>query len=304
MKIIVTGSTGLVGKALVGSLLSEGHSVTRLVRGNAQTFSAPATTAVEWNPDAGTIDAAALEGHDGAVHLAGESVSEGRWTDEKKRRILESRVKGTRLIAETLAALERKPSALVCASAIGFYGNRGGEVLREESASGDDFLSEVCREWEKAALPASRAGIRVAHLRIGVVLSGEGGALPKMLAPFKMGVGGRIGSGEQYMSWVALDDVIGIIRHALTNEAVRGPVNTVAPAPVTNGEFTKTLGRVLGRPTFFTVPAFAARLAFGEMADALLLSSARVEPAQLKATGYRFAYPELEGALRHVLHKS
>ena len=303
MKIIVTGATGLIGSKLVRTLISEGHSVTRLVRGSTQTFRAPGTSAVTWNPDAGKLDGKELEGHDAAVHLAGESVAEGRWTPEKKARIRDSRVKGTRLLAETLARLGARPHTLVCASAIGFYGDRGAEVLREESASGADFLSEVCREWEKAAVPASEAGIRVVNLRIGVVLSAEGGALAKMLPPFKLGLGGRIGSGDQYMSWIAIDDMVRVILHALKNESVRGPVNAVAPRPVTNAEFTRTLGRVLSRPTIFPVPAFAARLAFGEMADALLLSSARVEPARLQQTGYQFAYPELEGALRHVLGK-
>lgn len=303
MKIIVTGATGLVGTTLVLSLLADGHLVTRLVRRASQDAPAPNVSDVMWNPAAGTIDAKALEGHDAAVHLAGESVAEGKWDAEKKRRILESRVAGTHLLAETLAGLGQKPGVLVCASATGFYGNRGDEVLTEASASGEDFLSEVCREWEKAALPASQSGIRVVNVRIGIVLSGEGGALSKMLTPFKLGVGGRFGSGEQYMSWVALDDVVGVIKHALVNEQVRGPVNTVSPNPVTNGEFTKALGHVLNRPTLFPVPAFAARLAFGEMADALLLSGSRVEPAQLKATHYEFAYPELESALRHVLGK-
>ena len=302
MKIIVTGSTGLVGTALVRSLLSEGHQVTRLVRGDSQTFSAPGTAAVRWDPSKGTVEAAELEGHDAVVHLAGEPVAGGRWTDEKKRRIRDSRVKSTKLLAETLAGLREKPKVLVSASAIGFYGNRGGEVLHEESASGEDFLSEVCRDWEKAALPASQAGIRVVHLRIGIVLSADGGALAQMLTPFKLGIGGRMGSGAQYMSWVALDDVVGIIEHALKDEQVRGPVNTVAPAPVTNAEFAKAMGHVLSRPALLPMPAFALRLALGrEMADALLLGGARVEPARLKATGYQFAYPDLEGALRHVL---
>lgn len=302
MKIIVTGSTGLVGTALVRSLLAEGHEVTRMVRGDSQTFRAPGTAAVRWEPEKGTVDAAELEGHDAAVHLAGESVAGGRWTEEKKRRILESRVKGTRLLAETLAGLSVKPKVLVSASAIGFYGNRGAEVLGEESASGEDFLSGVAREWEKATLPASQAGIRVVHLRIGIVLSASGGALGQMLKPFKLGLGGRIGSGEQYMSWIALDDLVSIIKHALNDEHLRGPVNAVAPTPATNEQFTKTLGRVLGRPALLPVPAFALRLAFGrEMADSLLLGGARVEPARLKETGYRFAYPDLEGALRHVL---
>ena len=302
MKIIVTGSTGLVGTALVRSLLSEGHQVTRLVRGDSQTFSAPGTAAVSWDPSKGTVNAAELEGHDAAVHLAGEPVAGGRWTDDKKRRIRDSRVKSTKLLAETLAGLREKPKVLASASAIGFYGNRGGEVLHEESASREDFLSEVCRQWQKAALPASQAGIRVVHLRIGIVLSADGGALAQMLTPFKLGIGGRMGSGAQYMSWVTLDDVVGIIKHALNNEQVRGPVNTVAPAPVTNAEFAKAMGHVLTRPALLPMPAFALRLALGrEMADALLLGGARVEPARLKATGYQFAYPELEGALRHVL---
>ncbi len=303
MKVIVTGSTGLVGQALIRSLISEGHGVTRLVRGEAQTFRAPNSVAVQWEPVTGVVDAKELEGHDAAVHLAGESIADGRWTDEKKRRIRDSRVVGTRLFAETLAGLKDKPKVLVSASAIGFYGNRGSEVLVEESASGDDFLSEVCREWEKAALPASQAGIRIVHLRIGVVLSADGGALQKMLTPFKLGVGGKVGSGEQYMSWITLDDLVGIIRYALTNEEMRGPVNAVAPNPVTNAEFTKALGNVLGRPTIFPMPAFAARLAFGEMADALLLSSTRVEPARLKESGFKFAEAEIEGALRQALKK-
>jgi uncharacterized protein (TIGR01777 family) len=303
MKVIVTGSTGLVGRALVRSLLSDGHEVTRLVRGGAQEFRAPGTKAVQWEPDKGVAGAQELEGHDAAVHLAGEAIAGGRWDEEKKRRIRESRVKGTRLLAETLAALDEKPKALVSASAIGFYGDRGGEVLREESASGEGFLSEVCREWEKATLAASQAGIRVVHLRIGLVLSADGGALPQMLTPFKLGVGGRVGSGRQYVSWITLEDLVRVIRRALEDEHLRGPVNAVAPNAVTNEEFTKALGHVLGRPTFLPMPAFAARLAFGEMADALLLSSTRVEPARLKEAGYEFSRPEIEGALRHVLGK-
>jgi uncharacterized protein (TIGR01777 family) len=303
MKVIVTGSTGLVGSALVRSLLADGHEVTRLVRGGAQGFRAPGTAAVHWDPERGEIDAAALEGHDGAVHLAGEPIAEGRWDEEKKRRILESRVKGTRLLAEALAGLSAKPKALVSASAVGFYGDRGEEVLREESASGEDFLSEVCREWEKGTLAASQAGIRVVHLRIGVVLSGEGGALQKMVTPFKLGLGGRLGSGRQYMSWIALEDLVGVIRRALEDEHLRGPVNAVAPGALTNEEFTKALGRVLGRPTFMAVPAFAARLAFGGVADAVLLAGARVEPARLKEAGHQFQYPDIEGVLRHALSK-
>jgi hypothetical protein len=303
MRVIVTGSTGLVGSALVRSLLADGHEVTRLVRGGSQGFRAPGTAAVHWDPERGEIDARALEGHDAAVHLAGENVGEGRWDEEKKRRIMESRRKGTSLLAGALAGLGAKPRVLVSASATGFYGDRGAEVLREESASGSDFLSEVCREWEKATLQATEAGIRVVHLRIGVVLSAEGGALPKMLTPFKLGVGGKIGSGGQYMSWISLEDLLGVIRRAVEDESLRGPVNAVAPQQVTNAEFTKALGRALGRPTFFAVPAFAARLAFGETADALLLASARVEPARLKEAGFQFKHPEIEGALRSALGK-
>lgn len=302
MKVIVTGSGGLVGRALVRTLLADGHSVTRLVRGGAQQFRTPGSNAVEWNPDRGTIDAGALEGHDAAVHLAGEPIGEGRWDDAKKRRIMESRAKGTRLLAETLASLGEKPRVLVSASAVGFYGDRGAEVMREESASGSDFVSEVCREWEKATLAASQAGIRVVHLRIGLVLDAEGGSLPRMLTPFKFGLGGKIGSGRQYVSWITLEDLLRVIRRAIDDEHLRGPVNAVAGA-LTNEDFTKALGRALGRPTFLSMPAFAARLAFGEMADELLLSSTRVEPARLREAGFDFKHAEVEGALRSVLSK-
>lgn len=301
MRVIVTGSGGLVGRALVRSLLADGHSVTRLVRGGAQQFRAPNSTAVEWNPDKGTVDASALEGHDAAVHLAGEPIAEGRWDDAKKRRIMESRAKGTRLIAETIAKLEEKPRVLVSASAIGFYGDRGAELMREESASGEGFLSEVCREWEKGTLAASQAGVRVVHLRIGFVLDGEGGGLPKMLTPFKLGVGGKVGSGEQYLSWITLEDLVRVIRRAIEDESMRGPVNAVAPNAVTNEEFTKALGRVLGRPTILPVPTFALRLAFGEVADAVMLASTRVEPARLEEAGFDFKHTDIESALRSVL---
>src|SRR5918993_3694690 len=224
MKVIVTGSTGLVGRALVRSLLADGHEVTRLVRGASQSFRAPGTAAVHWDPERGEIDAKELEGHDAAVHLAGENVGEGRWDEEKKRRILESRVKGTTLLAGALAGLSAKPRVLVSASATGFYGDRGAEILREESASGEDFLSEVCREWEKGTLAASQAGLRVVHLRIGVVLDAEGGALPKMLTPFKLGVGGRVGSGRQYMSWITLEDMTAVIRRCIERSSLSGPV--------------------------------------------------------------------------------
>jgi uncharacterized protein (TIGR01777 family) len=299
MKILITGSTGLVGSRLARSLKSKGHEIVRLVRSTPNDL----VTEVYWNPEQGTLNATELEGLDAVVHLAGESIAEGRWTDEKKKRIRESRVKGTTLLSETLAKLKQKPEVLVSASAVGFYGSRGDETLDEQSASGSDFLAEVCREWELATQPAAQAGVRVVNLRFGVILSQDGGALPKMLFPFRMGVGGKLGSGQQYMSWIAIDDAVGAIEHALTNNTLRGPVNVVAPNSVTNHDFTKTLGHILSRPTIFPVPAFAARLAFGEMADATLLSSQRVEPARLKESGYTFEYPELEGALRHVLNK-
>jgi uncharacterized protein (TIGR01777 family) len=303
MKIIVTGSSGLIGSALVASLLARGDAVTRLVREKTGAARADGTREVVWSPGRGELNAAELEGHDAVVHLAGDPIAEGRWTDEKKRRIRESRVQGTTLLAETLAHLAAPPRVLLTASAVGYYGDRGEELLTEASAPGTDFLSEVCREWEASAEAAKAAGIRVVRLRFGVVLSGEGGALAKMLTPFKLGAGGKIGSGQQYMSWIALDDAVGAILHALAHEDLEGAVNVVAPRAVTNAEFTKTLGGVLGRPTIFAVPAFAARLAFGEMADAALLASQRAEPAQLKATNYNFKYPELEGALRHALGK-
>ncbi len=297
MNVLISGSSGLIGSALASFLAAGGHSVGRLVRragpsGGAEVF---------WDPQAGLLDPARLEGFDGVVHLAGDSIAEGRWTEQKKRRLLDSRVKGTRLLSEALSRTQRPPRVMVCASAVGYYGNRGAELLREDSPPGSLFLSRLCREWEEAAEPARRKGIRVVHPRFGVVLSALGGALAKMLFPFRMGLGGRIGSGEQYMSWIAIDDVLGVVLHALTTESLRGPTNAVTPSPVTNSEFTRTLGRVLGRPTVFPMPAFAAHLAFGEMADELLLASARVDPAKLRDSGYRFQYPDLEPALRHLL---
>ncbi|MDA2912804.1 TIGR01777 family oxidoreductase [Acidobacteriia bacterium AH_259_A11_L15] len=297
MKIGVSGSTGLVGSALVPFLTTSGHQVVRLVR------SKPNPGEVYWSPGEGRLDASGLEGLEAVVHLAGENIT-GRWTPAKKARIRESRVQGTQLLAGSLAELPQPPKVLVCASAIGYYGDRGEEVLQEASPPGSNFLAEVCQAWEAASQPASQKGIRVVSLRIGVVLSARGGALGQMLLPFKLGVGGKIGSGRQYLSWIAIDDLVGVIHHALTTDSLQGPVNTVAPQTVTNLEFTKTLGRVLGRPTLFPLPAFAARWVFGQMADELLLASARVEPARLKASGYVFRTPDLEGALRRLLGKT
>jgi uncharacterized protein len=299
MKILVTGSTGLVGSALTPSLKAQGHQVIQLVRSTPQ----DKATQIYWNPLKGTLSAEELEGIDAVVHLAGESIAEGRWSEEKKKRIRESRVKGTTLLSETLTKLKEKPQVFVSASAIGFYGSRGDETLTEQSASGEDFLAEVCRAWELSTQAAAQSGVRVVNLRFGVILSREGGALAKMLTPFKLGVGGKVGDGRQYMSWIAIDDVVGAIEHALLNENLRGPVNVVAPSPVTNQEFTRALGDVLSRPTILPMPAFAVRLMFGEMADATLLASQRVEPARLRESGFAFKYPEIEGALRHVLSK-
>ncbi len=300
MKILVSGASGLVGSALLSYLTTGGHRVTRLVRTDGASV---ADGAVAWSPTARTIDRAGLEGFDAVVHLAGENIASGRWTPERKRRIRDSRVNGTQVLCEALAQCARPPTVFVGASAIGYYGERGDETLTEESGAGEGFLAEVCRDWEAAAAGLSATGIRTALLRIGIVLSPAGGALKKMLIPFQLGLGGVIGTGSQYMSWIALDDVLGVIQHALTNTALSSPINVVGPEAVTNREYTRTLGKVLGRPTFFPVPAFAARLAFGEMADALLLASTRVEPRILMRTGYRFRYPGLEAALRHVLGK-
>jgi uncharacterized protein (TIGR01777 family) len=298
MQIAITGSTGLVGAELVPFLTTGGHRVSRVVRNN------PSGTDIAWNPTAGTIDAERLEGLDAVVHLAGENIAARRWNAEQKARIRDSRVQGTRLLCETLARLRQPPRVLVSASAIGFYGNRGDEVLTETSTAGDGFLPDVCREWEAATKAAEEAGIRVVHLRFGIVLSPKGGALAKMLTPFRLGLGGRIGNGSQWMSWISLDDVVGSIYHALATESLSGPVNAVAPKPVTNCEFTKTLGRVLWRPTIFPMPAFMARLAFGEMANDLLLGSSRVEPVKLLQSGYRFLHADLERSLRHLLGKA
>jgi uncharacterized protein len=296
MNILVTGASGLIGTSLVSSLTSSGHEVTRLVRRQPNS----GEKAARWDPMAGTIDASAIEGVDAVVHLAGENIAE-RWTAAKKARIRDSRVKGTQLLCATLARLSSPPKVLVSASAIGYYGDRGEEILTEESPPGRGFLAEVCRAWEAATEPARQQGMRVVQVRFGVVLSPAGGALAKILPPFRMGLGGVLGSGRQYMSWIALDDVVGAIQHAIGTDGLQGPTNAAAPQAVTNQEFTKTLGKVLGRPTVFPLPAFAARLMFGEMADELLLASARIQPTKLLASGFRFRYPELEDALRHLL---
>lgn len=300
MKILVAGSSGLVGSALVPSLAADGHQVTRLVRPKTR----PGADQVVWDPDAGRLDPVTIGGFDAVVHLAGENIASRRWTAEQKRRIRESRVKSTRLLASAIAQLSHPPRTLVCASAIGYYGERGNEVLTEESPPGVGFLPQTCREWEDSANLATGRSTRVVNLRFGAILSAAGGALARMLPPFKASLGGVLGSGRQFMSWIAIDDVAGVIQHALVSESLSGPVNAVAPQPVTNREFTKTLGRVLGRPTLFAVPSFVLRLAFGELAEAVLLASARVVPARLQASNHTFRYPDLDGALRHLIHKT
>ncbi len=294
MNVLVSGSTGLIGSALVPALTNEGHRVVRLTR------SGDDGDAVRWDPSAGVIDAARLEGIDAVVHLAGETLM-GRWTPAKKARIRDSRVRGTRLLAEALAGLPRPPGVMVSTSATGYYGDRGNELLREESAPGTNFIARVCQEWETAADPAREVGVRVVHPRFGIVLSTEGGALAATLPIFRLGGGGRIGSGRQYWSWIAIDDVVGAILHALESDSLEGPVNVVVPDPPTNAQYTRTLGRVLNRPTIFPLPGPVARVALGQIADELLLASARVEPAKLRESGYEYRYPELEGAFRHLL---
>ena len=298
-KILMSGASGLVGRHLSAFLTTGGHQVTPLVRRAVH----PGENAVSWNPEAGTIDREALEGFDGVIHLAGENISSGRWTAAQKKRILDSRVQGTSLLAEALSRLKHPPKVLLSTSACGYYGNRGGELLNESSTPGDSYLAQVAREWEAAAEPARKAGIRVVHPRFGVVLTPAGGALPSMVMPMQWGLGGRIGNGSQYMGWITLDDLIYALHYLLHYECIEGPVNMVAPEAVTNRQFTRILGKVLRRPTVFPVPAVVLKVLLGEMAEALVLSSARVEPGILKQCGYEFAFPELEPALRHLLGK-
>ncbi|MBI2478494.1 MAG: TIGR01777 family protein [Planctomycetia bacterium] len=298
MRIAITGSTGLVGSTLVPLLTTGGHAVTRLVRREATEGE------VTWDPQADAFDASSLDGVDTIVHLAGESIANSRWNPRVKQRLRDSRVAATGTLCEGLAKMSTPPNVLVCASAIGYYGDRGDELLAEEAPPGVGFLPELVKDWEQATRAASEAGIRVVNLRFGVILSPKEGALSKMLLPFKLGVGGRVGSGKQYWSWISIDDAAGAIHHAIMNDGLAGPVNTVAPTPVTNLEFTKTLGRILRRPTIFPMPAFAARLALGEMADALLLASARVDANLLLESGYEFRQPTLEAALRHLLGRT
>jgi uncharacterized protein (TIGR01777 family) len=297
MKVLVTGASGLIGSALVSILEKQGHSVASLTRSEARR-----PGEFRWDPDRGHIDPAALEGIDAVVHLAGETVA-GRWSEDKKRRILESRVNGTRLVSETIAALEPRPRVMVCASGIGVYGDRGDEPVTEGSpVSADGFLADVVRAWEAAAQPARDAGIRVVHTRFGIVQSARGGALKTQLPLFRMGLGGPVGGGRQYVSWVSIDDVVGAIMFALTRDDVSGVVNVTAPAPVTQADYARTLGRVLRRPAVLPAPGFAVRLVLGEFAGEVL-EGQRVIPQKLLDSGYAFRRPELEPALRHVLRR-
>ena len=294
-RILVSGVSGPIGAALLPSLKTRGYKVTRLVRG-------PITgeDQIAWNP-AQMIPPESVSGFDAVIHLAGESIV-GRWTTEKKLKIRDSRVVGTRNLARALARTKNKPQVFICSSAIGYYGDRGNELLNEQSAPGSGFLADVCREWEAATKAAADAGIRTVQMRTGVVLSPKGGALGKMLTPFKMGVGGRIGSGRQWMSWIHVQDMVGAIHH-IVNGDLQGPVNMVAPKPVTNAEFTQTLASVLSRPAIFPMPAFVVKLAFGEMGETVLLGSQRVEPAQLIGSGYQFRFRDLRASLKNLLQK-
>lgn len=292
----MSGASGLIGSALKDSIEAAGGRCVPLVRPGGR-----ASDGVPWDPDGGVLDAAALEGFDAVVHLGGENIAAGRWTAARKERILQSRVGPTRLLAERLALCQQRPAVFVCASAVGYYGDRGDEVLDEAKGQGQGFLPQVCAAWEEATGPAVAAGVRVVNLRFGMVLSGEGGALQKMLTPFKLGLGGRLGSGRQYMSWIERSDAVAAIVHAIERDEVGGPLNLAAPQPLTNAEFTRALGRVLGRPTFVPAPAWGLRLALGEMADELLLASARVVPQKLESSGFAFRYGQLDAALEHLL---
>ena len=299
MKVLISGGSGLVGTALTESLRSEGHTVAHLVRPGGAVSGGD----IRWDPSSGFINLNAMEAADAVVNLNGASIGGGRWTPKRKKLLVTSRVDSTRFLVDSLARLKQKPRVFVSASAIGYYGNRGDEVLDESSAPGNDFLAGVCSNWEAEALRAQSSGIRTVVTRFGVILSSKGGALTQMLTPFKLGLGGRLGSGNQWMSWVALDDVVGVVRSALANEQASGPINVVAPNPAQNSEFTRVLASVLHRPAIFPAPVFALRVAIGEMADALLLSSQRVQSKRPPASTYAFRYENLEPALHAILAK-
>ena len=293
-KILVSGVSGPIGGALLPSLKNNGCSVVRLVRGRATDDSQ-----IAWDP-ARPLVPETVSGFDAVIHLAGETIF-GRWTEAKKKKIRESRVTGTFNLASALARAEEKPQVFICGSAIGYYGNRGDELLREESSPGGGFLAEVCQEWEEATMPAVQADIRTAHLRTGIVLSPRGGALGAMLLPFKLGLGGRTGDGQQWMSWIDVQDMVGAIHHILKNDLIQGPVNMVAPKPVRNAEFASVLASVLSRPAILPMPEFAVKTVFGEMGEELLLSGQKAEPARLISSGYPFRFRELRASLKALL---
>ena len=298
MKILITGASGLIGKALQRSFVAKGYELLLAGRGEPRK-----SNEIQWTVEDGfrEEDLTQLEGLDAVIHLAGEGIAGLRWTDEKKKAIRDSRVIGTRNVVSALAKLKQKPKVFISGSAMGFYGDRGDEIVNEASGPGDNFLADVSKEWESESRRAEDLGIRTVLLRTSIVLSKDGGALATMLMPFKMGVGGVVGSGKQWMSWISLDDVVEIINYALENENLRGAVNLASPNPVTNEEFTKTLGEVLYRPTFFPLPEFAVNLVFGEMGDALLINSTRVEPKRLQDAGYEFKFPNLKSALENAV---
>ncbi len=305
MRILVSGSTGFLGTAAIEALEREGHAIARLVRPGTSRGKAAggAGQTVAWDPVAGTFDAAAAEGADALVHLAGASIAGGRWNASRKNLLRTSRVEATRHLMGALGKLQRPPRVIVGASAIGYYGSRGDETLTEASAPGNDFLAAVCQEWERETARGAEFGARVTSLRFGIILAAHSGALPKMLTPFKLGVGGRLGTGRQWMSWVTLEETVRVVQFVLENASLSGPVNVVAPNPVRNSEFTRVLAKTLRRPALFPAPAFALRLALGEMADGLLLSSQKVIPANLSNAGYQFQQPELANAMGKVLRK-
>jgi uncharacterized protein (TIGR01777 family) len=305
MRILVSGSTGFLGIAAIQTLASEGHTIVRLVRPETEprkTSDAPGQI-VRWDPVAGAFDAADAEGADALVHLAGASIADGRWNASRKNLLRTSRIDATRHLMGALAKLQRPPRVIVATSAVGYYGDRGDESLTEESTPGGDFLASLCREWEAETARGAEFGARVVMLRFGIILAAHGGALPRMALPFKFGAGGRIGSGRQWMSWLTLAEAVGMIHFAITNSQLAGAANAVTPNPVQNSEFTRALAKALHRPALFPAPAFALRLALGEMADALLLSSQRVMPSSLERCGYKFVHPDLAKALTKTFQK-
>lgn len=298
MRILISGASGLIGGALSKAFADDDHEVFTLVRQELSD-----SHAIYWKPSENRIDSSTLEGFDVVIHLGGANLANGRWTESRKQVLVDSRVRSTTLLAESIAGLTQKPNVFICASAIGYYGSRGAEELTEQSRRGEGFLADLTAQWEDAAQPAARAGIRTVNLRLGMVLAAEGGALAQMLTPFRLGIGGKLGSGEQYWSWVTLEDVVGLVKFAIETQQLSGPVNVVAPLPLTNKEFTRTLGNVLHRPTILPAPAFGLKLLLGEMAEEAILASQRVVPKKLQDFGYAFTHSDLASALRDLLNR-